>query len=232
MKKLRILLLIICILICSFTFYVNDYYHANEDTLSYIQEYDENKNLIFLPQQDSHIGLIYYPGGKVEYEAYAAYMDKLSNKGITCILIKMPFNLAILDVNAANGIIEQYPDIEQWYIGGHSLGGVVASMYIKDHLEQYSGLILNGAYANEDLSKSKLSILSIYGSEDGVLNLDKYEKNIVNLPNDFTEVIIEGGNHSGFANYGKQDGDNEALISSDTQQEQATEIIYEWMTSK
>ena len=39
------------------------------------------------------------------------------------MLVKMPCNLAVLDMNAADGIAEQYPDIDAWYIGGDSPRG-------------------------------------------------------------------------------------------------------------
>ena len=82
----------------------------------------------------------------------------------------MPCNLAVLDSNAADGIAEQYPDIETWFIGGHSLGGAMAASYAAGHSDELDGLILLAAYSTEDLSGSDLAVLSIYGSEDQVLN--------------------------------------------------------------
>lgn len=41
--------------------------------------------------------------------------------------VEMPFRLAVLDMDAAKGIQEHYPEIESWYIGGHSLGGSMAA---------------------------------------------------------------------------------------------------------
>jgi len=36
----------------------------------------------------------------------------------------MPLKLAVLNMNAAAGIPELYPQIERWYIGSHSSGGI------------------------------------------------------------------------------------------------------------
>ena len=144
-------------------------------------------------------------------------MAELAKKGILCVLIKMPFRLAVFDINAADGIQEQYPEIKNWYIGGHSLGGSMAASYVSKHQNKYKGLILLGSYSTADLSNSKFNVLSIYGSEDKILNKDKYEENRSNLPKDFTEIIIDGGNHAQFGMYGAQDGDGKATISNGEQ---------------
>lgn len=107
----------------------------------------------------------------------------------------------------ADGIREQFPDLEHWYIAGHSLGGAMAANYTATHSEDYDGLILLAAYSTKDLTQTSLRVLSIYGSEDGVLNRESYEKNWANLPADTTEVILGGGCHAQFGGYGPQDGD-------------------------
>ena len=93
----------------------------------------------------------------------------------------------------------------------------MAASYLSDNIEAYEGLILLGSYSTANLSETDLDVLSIYGSEDRVLNVKKYDKNKNNLPKDFTEVILEGGNHAQFGLYGKQSGDGEANISSKEQ---------------
>ena len=92
-------------------------------------------------------------------------------------------------------------------IAGHSLGGAMAANYAATHSEDYGGLILLAAYSTKNLTQTSLRVLSIYGSEDGVLNRESYEKNWANLPADATEVILEGGCHAQFGGYGPQDGD-------------------------
>lgn len=129
----------------------------------------------------------------------------------------MPFNLAVFDINAAEGIQEQYPEIENWYIGGHSLGGSMAAAYLAEHSNDFDGLILLGSYSTADLSDTDLGILSIYGSEDQVLNREKYETNKTNLPADFSEIVIEGGCHAYFGMYGVQDGDGTPGITNEEQ---------------
>ena len=213
-------LLIICI---GFTVYVSDYYHADEAAVQAMAPDDslsvsriEGDTIVFTPSEPQ-AGLIFYPGGKVEYTAYAPLMRACAENGILCVLIKMPGNLAVLDMNAADGIMGQYPEVNSWYIGGHSLGGAMAATYAASHSSELNGLILLAAYSTSDLKDSGLEVLTIYGTEDKVLDFEKYEKNRNNLPAETTEFVIDGGCHSGFGCYGPQDGDGTPTIISEEQ---------------
>ena len=199
----------------------------------YTCQHGEN-TLVFLPSDDAAAGvdepagLIFYPGGKVEYTAYAPLMEQLAEKGVLCVLVKMPANLAVLDMGAAEAHLDEFPDIENWYVGGHSLGGSMAASYAAEHADELEGLLLLAAYSTADLTGSGLDVLSIYGSEDGVLNMEKYNEYRPNLPEETTtEVIIEGGNHAGFGDYGPQDGDGEASLSGEEQREMTVEAVME-----
>ena len=101
----------------------------------------------------------------------------------------------------------------------------MAASYASNHLEELDGLVLLAAYPTNDLKSEHFSVVSIYGSEDGVLNMEKMEKGRGLMPNDYSEVCIEGGNHAYFGNYGEQEGDNEARISREEQQNQTVECI-------
>lgn len=213
-------LLAICI---GFAACVGDYYHADEAAVQAMVPADslsvsriEGDTIVFAPAE-SQTGLIFYPGGKVEYTAYAPLMRACAENGILCVLIKMPGNLAVLNMNAADGIMEQYPEVNSWYIGGHSLGGAMAATYAANHSSELDGLILLAAYATSDLKDSGLDVLSIYGTEDKVLNFEKYEKYRNNLPDETTEFVVDGGCHAGFGYYGPQDGDGTPTITNEEQ---------------
>ena len=215
--------------------YLCDYYRADEGAIQVFESAEniavstaENGNVVFEPA-GAKVGFIFYPGGKVEHNAYQPLMADLAREGVLCVLVEMPFNLAVLDVNAADGIMAQYPEIEDWYIGGHSLGGSMAAAYLADHVDEYEGLILLGSYSTADLSDTELEVISIYGSEDKVLNRDKYNENRQNLPDDFVEVVIDGGCHAHFGLYGAQDGDGTPTISSTEQVRITVESIMEFL---
>ncbi len=213
--------------------YVSDYYHADEKSIAAFPksgtvEVDRTQNgmIIYTPAQ-AEAGLIFYPGGKVEYTAYEPLMLSLAEEGILCILPDMPLNLAVLDSNAADGLQDLFPQIETWYMGGHSLGGSMAALYLSEHYEAFDGLILLGSYSTIDISQRDLNVISVYGSEDGVINRENYENSKSNLPSGFKEYVIDGGCHAYFGMYGNQEGDGTPTISNTEQIEITTDKIIE-----
>ena len=211
--------------------YVSDYYHADETALEAMAyqtdsvQVEQDSDVIWFVPENPTAGLIFYPGGKVEYTAYAPLLRACAENGILCALVRMPGNLAVLDANAADGLRQEYPEVTTWYMAGHSLGGAMAAGYAAAHYEDYDGLILLGAYSTKDLSQTTLRVLSVYGSEDGVMNRESYEKNRENLPVDTTEVVLDGGCHAQFGSYGAQDGDGVPTISGEEQIRQTAEAI-------
>ena len=226
-KILTGVIALLLLLAGAFLFYVSDYYHADAAVAaSSSQEEPKEKNgaLLYGPE-DAETALIFYPGGKVEYTAYQPLMEKIAEKGILCILPKMPFNLAVSDVNAADKYITDFPQVSHWYVGGHSLGGSMAAAYATEHSDNVEGVVLLASYGTTDLTMEGMRVLSIYGSEDRVLNRESYMDNKSNLPKGFSELVIQGGNHGGFGCYGQQKGDGEASISQDRQQEETGDAV-------
>lgn len=232
MKKwLRISLItiisLILLLAVAFFIYASDYYRADDVALAVMQSgtaMQVQDNIIILsPATSSDTALIFYPGAKVENIAYLPILEMIKeSSGITCILVKMPFNMAIFDANAADKIIDQFPDIKNWYIGGHSMGGAMASNYASNHQEKVKGLILLGAYIYGNYPAE--NALTVYGTfNTSVAEKINYTENI---------VVIEGGNHAQFGNYGKQKGDPDATISSIEQQTIAAEAIKEFLATR
>ena len=230
-RWLSLIVPLILLLVIGSSIYLMDYYHASDTAMNMLEHpasdvtiLQEDDRIAFVPNKPL-AGMIFYPGGKVAYEAYAPLLESCAEAGILCVIPQMPGNLAVLDQNAADGIIEEYPQISNWYLAGHSLGGTIAGIYLSEHLENYQGLILLASYCNVDLSRSDMEVLSIYGSEDGVMNRTAYEKNWPMLPDTKKEVIIEGGCHAYFGNYGEQAGDGSPSITRQEQQRQTVEEI-------
>ncbi|MBE6631800.1 MAG: alpha/beta fold hydrolase [Ruminococcaceae bacterium] len=228
-------LLILALCAGVFALYVSDCYRADSEAIAaFVEAIDVEKTelrngMISYGDPDAKTGFIFYPGGKVEYTAYEPLMCELASRGILCILVHMPYNLAVLDINAADGIREMYPKAKSWYIGGHSLGGAMAASYAEKHSDELEGLVLLAAYSASDISESSLDVLSIYGSEDGVMDRDKYKKYMDNLPTEFTEFELEGGCHAYFGMYGEQDGDGTAALNAAEQIRISAEYITGFM---
>ncbi|MCC8141973.1 MAG: alpha/beta hydrolase [Lachnospiraceae bacterium] len=209
----------ICILLgVVIIWYASDYYRADADVDAYLVSTDtvevtEIRNGIFFDGSGTEKALVFYPGAKVEYTAYAPLMMELADAGIDCFLLEMPYNMAVFGINRANSVISDY-SYDQWYLSGHSLGGSMAASYAAKHTEELGGCIMLAAYATKSLGD--LPVLAIYGSEDGVLNLENLEEGRQYAVN-YTEICIEGGNHAGFGAYGPQAGDGAATISREEQ---------------
>ena len=226
MKSSRLTLAIFLLIVYVF-FYLTNCYKASESVNDYLKgdslvtvKKDENGYLFDGPSEDKI--LVFYPGGKVEFKSYAPMMHNLAKKGIDTLIIKVPFNIAFFHTKDINKIKENY-NYSSWYLGGHSLGGVVAAGDTIDN--DIDGLILLASYSTKEI---ECNTLSIYGSKDGILNkknYNEYKKNLKNLK----EIVIEGGNHSNFGNYGLQENDNLSTIDKESQQETTIQEILKFI---
>ena len=218
-----IVLLVLAVLAGTFFWYVSDYYPADEIALEVLAQDStvtvQDDLTILSPSYPTDTAIIFYPGAKVEAEAYLPLLTKIRQTGVTCILVHMPFRMAIFDANAAEEVMEQFPDIRHWYIAGHSMGGAMASRFAASHPDEVDGLILLGAYIYGDYPPEKT--LTVYGSlNQSVEDHIDYTENIVE---------IEGGNHAQFGNYGPQKGDLPATISAEEQQARTVAAIEEFL---
>ena len=171
--------------------------------------------------------IIFYGGAKVEETAYAPLLYRISRRGADCFLVKAPFRFAFTAAGAADKITEAYA-YQNYYLAGHSMGGVVASSAAAKHPDRITGLILLASYPNKKLP-DEVRLLSIYGSEDGCLDRENYEKSRENHPADTQEIVIEGGNHAGFGDYGPQKGDGTALITPEEQWDETADAVMNWL---
>ncbi len=182
--------------------------------------------LTFSPTQETpQAGFIFYPGGLVDPRAYAPPAQEIAAQGFLVVIVPMPLNLAVLGSNRAGEVIADFPQIENWVIGGHSLGGAMAAQYAAQNQAKLAGLVLWAAYPTEetDLSAGQLTVTSIYGTHDGLVSAADIEQSRLLLPSTAQFTPIEGGNHAQFGWYGPQEGDMPATISHTDQQTQAVQ---------
>ncbi len=228
--KIFMLIFIIGLLVFVFAYLFTGNYKAFEEAQQYLKSTDDVKVTkidegYFFDGKGDAFAIIFYPGAKVDYEAYSKLMYDLADVGYDTFLLKMPFNLAFFGKNKALKIMEKY-EYDNVYVAGHSLGGVVANSFAADHNDDLMGVINFASYPAEQIPDD-LYYIYIFGTEDMVMYREKYEESKKYAPQDFKEVIISGGNHSGFGLYGPQENDGEAKISKDEQIEQAVfEIDY------
>ena len=241
-NKKKIVLLVITVLLLvtglGMLAYVGDYYHSVKGNEVYLESSEtvkvsEVKEGLLFDGSVTDKALIFYPGGKVEYTAYAPIVRGLAENGIDCFLVKMPCNLAVFGMDKAEVIMERYGSYKDWYLAGHSLGGAMAASYVSDHLEDFAGLVLLAAYPTESLIpeadevREDFFVLTVYGTEDKVINWDKLEEGYSFMPDNSCADVLAGGNHAQFGNYGEQDGDGIAAISAKEQWGYTVEAILE-----
>ena len=217
-------------LVIAFLLWASAYYHADDTAVKAMQsdgvvtvEQTKSGWLFDGPSDDK--ALIFYPGAKVDAKAYAPILRLLAQEDMDVYLVNMPLHLAFFGIGKAGEIIENSA-YEQYYISGHSLGGAMAAYYAAEHVSDFKGMILFAAYPTQETA---IDTLVIYGSEDGVLNMARIEEAPNLVSGNYNEVVIDGGNHAQFGNYGEQKGDGKAVISAEDQQTQAIQAIRKFL---
>jgi pimeloyl-ACP methyl ester carboxylesterase len=182
--------------------------------------------------QQPSTGFIIYPGGRVDYRAYAPAAQSIAGQGYLVIIVRMPLNLAVFNPNAAAQVIAAHPEIEQWAVGGHSLGGAMAANFVFTHPGAVEGLVLWASYpaASNDLSSSGMRVLSISGTLDGLSTPEKIAASRALLPADTTWAPIAGADHAQFGWYGPQAGDNPASITAEQQQGRIVQATVDFLS--
>ena len=220
-KGTLIIILLLIVLSGSFVFWANNTYEPSVEAMNAMNDDEKvdvtsSEYIVFKPEGENLTkGFIFYPGGKVEPESYATLCRGIAEEGYLVVIAPMTMDLAILSPDRATDIINIFDEIETWVIGGHSLGGVMAAKYASEHDER-KGLALYAAYPQgNELEDLDIDAVSIYGSEDGVADIEKIKNAI--LPKNSKIIEIKGGNHSNFGSYGDQSGDNKGDISEEEQ---------------
>lgn len=210
--------------------YFAPYYHAGETAAVAMQGSDDvsvfevnNGMAIFFDGPGDEVGMVFYPGAKVDAKAYAPIMLSLAEAGIDCFVVNMPAHMAFFGRDRGPKLIAQY-DYEKWIIGGHSLGGAMISPLALS-VPDIAGVVLFASYPPNPIPAG-MPMLLFRGSEDNVLNMKAYEESRAKWSDAAVEIVIQGGNHAGYADYGVQRGDGVATISPEEQQAQvAADII-------
>lgn len=188
--------------------------------------------IVFTPAASTPLaGLILYPGGRVDHRSYAPVAQRIARRGYLVAIVRMPLSLAVFGIDRANGVIAAHPFVRHWVIGGHSLGGSMAASYARTHPHAVQGIAFWASYpaSADDLSDTGLKGLSVYGSNDGILDREALNATLPLLPNGTVVRVIEGGNHARFGSYGPQPGDGTPTISAEEQQAAAADLTVEML---
>jgi pimeloyl-ACP methyl ester carboxylesterase len=184
--------------------------------------------LAFLPT--SAVGpsaLVFIVGAGVAAEAYAPLLRPLAEAGYPVFVVRLPYRIAPLEqhqetaVRRVHSILGGNTRVRSWVIAGHSLGGALACRIAADHPQTVSAMVLIGTSHPKtiDLSRSRIRITKVYGSNDRIATVEMIRATKHLLPLDTRWIEIEGGNHSQFAHYGHQLFDGSPTIAREQQQD-------------
>ncbi|UOQ83681.1 alpha/beta hydrolase [Gracilibacillus salinarum] len=236
LKRMLILLALFVITGLAFFYYWSQQTYSPSETLDELVDttslqYDEDWLLFEPTSKEARKGIIIYPGAKVEPEAYSYYGQTISNEGYFVAIPKIRLNFPILETNKAADLVAQYPAIDNWFIGGHSLGGVAAAKFADENPDIITGIFFLGSYPanSNDFSDTSVPMLSIYAENDGLTTIEKINETQDLLSKEAKLVEIEGGNHAQFGIYGPQKGDEQASISVSEQQDIISEVLLSWL---
>lgn len=200
---------------------------------SNVQVIDHGNYISFEPTgKTSATAFLFYPGGHVDFRAYSPILHRIAERGYLVILVPVNLNLAIFDIEAGAPVLKDFPQVTNWVTGGHSLGGVASAYFAHNHAE-VKGIVFWASYPADDrLKDSGIKMLSIYGTQDGGLdNGAKIEQSKAFAPADTQFVVIQGGNHGQFGDYGPQPGDKPATISAESQWQQVIDATVQFLAS-
>lgn len=229
--------IVVVVVLAGIKIYVDKEYKP----LHTIEEYQEltqypisqTDNRLTIRDQESiddyfNVGVLFYSGERINGNCYLPLMAKIANEGYDCFLPIALGNMPFLNLDGADQIINKYKWVTDWYLVAHSTACEMAVKYANGH-EKIKGIILLGGYPNTDISKKNIRALSIIGSRDTLIDMKKYEESKLKLPKGTIFKVIEGGNHTAFADTTLMKGDTKTSFKPEKQIEITAQYIIDFI---
>jgi len=234
---LKVVAVVFLLLVISYVFWLQKTFKVTEradqamlDTPGISVVKDESGRIDFVPKsQGMDIGIIIYPGEKIEPKSYANIARKLAQNGYPVSILKLRLNQPDISFGKGKKLVESKKDIKRWYILAHANGANIA---YKDALKikNISGFVFMGAIPEgNDLNLVNMPVLSIWGTNDGLLDFSKTNEIKKRLPQSADYYMLEGGNSTNFADIELVSGDEEAIVSPSDQQAKAVRQILKFI---
>jgi alpha/beta superfamily hydrolase len=195
-------------------------------------------------------GILFFPGALVEYQAYASIAKRLSDKGIVVVLfnteryhrLPIPFmGCNMRTVRKAVALLEQKYNlqVQEWSVGGHSLGGFTAQQLVAQEPHFFSNAILWANYQPLALGDTSVNVLVVQATRDGLGETFRQDPERQRFLDSLAAVRgrthlhdIEGGNHGGFGDYAHQTfphPDHERTISLEDMHEEIVQVTSDFI---
>lgn len=181
---------------------------------------------------ETNVGFIIFSGAKTDERGYSYIAKLLNNKGHTVVIPKIKFHMSILEEQHGLDIINKNPQIDKWFLIGHSLGGLPISQIASKQPAKLEGIAFLASYMIINLSDTNISAIRITASEDEIMNKKKMEENLNYLPKDSESIEISGANHTGFSATNSLSRDGKATMTWKEQQEYTVKLILDFFNKK
>ena len=165
---------------------------------------DSGDWLIMRPAaSETTAGLILYPGANCDIRGYAPVLREVAAQGTLVVVMSMPFDFSIFAPDRADDVRTAFPQIKQWVIAGHSMGGVMAARYAFHHPDDIAGLILWDSYpaGSNSLAESTLPVWHIHRATPDGMASQKFQDMRHLFPDDSKWIPIPGGQHMYFGSF-------------------------------
>ena len=100
-------------------------------------------------------------GVKADERSYAYIAQQLNKEGHTVIIPNIPLHMAVYGPEQGLAIMEDNPQIEKWFLIGHSLGGLPISQIAAEQPEKLEGVAFVASLMILDLSNTDISAIRI-----------------------------------------------------------------------
>lgn len=195
---------------------------------------DDGDWLVFRPTATGpKTGIILYPGAHCTIPGYAEILKPIAAAGYLVVGVKMPFEFSIFAPNRADQVRAAFPEIENWIIAGHSMGGAMAGRYADIHQDGLAGLIFLDAYPpqSNSLADSTLPVLHVHRALPDGTPPQKFAEMKYLFPANSRWVAVPGGNHMNFGSFigGAYVEEWEPQISRESQHRQIVQAILDWL---
>lgn len=228
-KMLLGILGVLAIAILIFLFYYNK---ANQEALDIVSKMDKVGNDYYF-RGDSGVGFIIFTGAKMDEKSYAYIAELLHKEGHTVVLPKFMFHMSSTGTNRGIEIMESNPEIEKWFLIGHSIGGMPISRIAVQKPANLQGLAFLASYVSTDLSELDVSAIHIMASNDNFYSeKQRAEERLDYLPKNSTVITIEGASHQGFGAYDSWGDRGGATLPWKEQQKQAVRMMLDFFDAQ
>ncbi len=169
--------------------------------------------------KESSVGVIVYGGGKVAPLSYG-YLSALE---ANVFLVRFPFHLAVFGIQRGQRVIDAHPEISTWVVVGHSLGGSMGHVFSQNNA-RIQGVVYLASYPTGAVDRPSLAM---FGTRDGLIDAT----DALALVEGANIVLIDGGNHAQFGEYGAQSGDAQAHLLPEEQRAIVIQEIQQFLES-